>query len=312
MNLLARFFKRRALACAIEGDKALFIRASYRADRHGPGNSEVVVDFARAGRIDDNLRSDLLSDIPGRFRFRPVWVPVFVENIAQQNDIRVIGIDLGGNGEDDLRATVDSQLQDVEADDNVEYAHTVGRYGGAEDESVWIGGSLPKAIMKRTFDWWRKKRHFHHPRIGSRHVALVNIFLALHGATRTKPGQYTLLARWGAATDFFCLLKGATLVACGNSSVNSADDFAEHMEHLAAWAHDFMEPRADEGTDLGVCVVSREKIVPPDNYEVDTNRVEFWEVPWDRISCPSPDVEKTIRENKDLAMTAVGLALHGV
>ncbi|MBQ6924595.1 MAG: hypothetical protein IJQ73_08140 [Kiritimatiellae bacterium] len=310
--MLGSLFSHGSQAFAIHGDKGLFLRAGY--DARGRA---VNVDYALYGTFDENLRRDVVDDVPVSYRNRPVWVSVFVENIGQQNDIRVVGVDAGGDEPSlaKVASLADTQLQAVEADDRVEYVHTVAMRRGPGGTD-WIGGSMPASIMRRTFDYWRKQRKgrgFRRPRIGSRHIAIANLYLALHPEAPARNDGYTLLAHWSRDVDFFCLMKGPAFVDCGSTSVDASATFDDHMDHLSSWARAFVDRRGiSEAEGLRACVVCPEKASLPSDYEIDPSKLEFWEVPWDRIRCASSTVECEMLKDPELAVSALGLALHGI
>lgn len=305
------FGARKSVAFAAKGARGLFVRCRY----DGAGGV-VVVDFAEGGAIEEHSEGDLIGKLARRFHSTPVWVPVYVENIGQQNDIRVIGLD--GVGRDTSRRDIidaaDTQLQGVEADDKVEYAHTIAMRRGQSGDS-FIGGSIPAAIMRRTFEYWRKRRGYRRPRIGSRHVSIANLFLALHPrpAGDARDDGYTLLSLWTGDIDFFCFLKGDVLLDCGNSSVGADAGFYDHMDHLSSWARDFMERHhVNEAESFRACVMCPDKVSAPDDFEVDGDKLEFWDIPWDRVRASTPEVGAALSADRELAAFAIGLSLHGI
>lgn len=301
---MSLFNKDVAYGCAEEGGEIFFV-----ALRYDPVERRVVIKAAEHGRESDFALVRRLARNYGRNR---VWVPVKVATASQMSDIRVVRIDDGGGivrGKELARA-LETQLSEVEADQNGDYARTLAGIdvGG---QKAWIGGSIPRGVAEGTYKSWRE-RGFGKPCVASRHVALANLFLALHPDSAQPDNRNRILVCWQGDLDVFCYLGGNAFIDCGSSPAPAGTTISEHLNNIYAWADDFAKQHGPPKNGLQAVIVAAEPFQWPEGME-NPDGLSVWTIPWkDAFRYARPEIESLVNAHPDLALRAVGLALHGV
>ncbi len=301
---MSLFGKKAACGCAEEEGEVFFVSLNYdEVERR------INLLSAVYGREND---AGLVRALVRRHGANPVWVPVKVANIAQLSDVRISRID-DGDGlirGSDLQNAMEAQMRQLEADKRGDYVRTLScaEKGGRRQ---WIGGSIPRPVVEETFEAWRR-RGFSKPCVASRHIALANLFLALHGDAGKSDGQNRILVGWQTGVDIFCYLKGDALIDCGSSAMASDATFERHMEALGAWAGDFASKhKVSEKDGFRAIVATASRTPCPENFQPDEN-LSFWTPSWgESVRFATPSVETAVTTHPELAMRAIGLALHG-
>lgn len=300
------FGKGVACGCAEEDGEFFFVTL-----RHAERERRVDVLSAVHGREDD---AALLKALAGRYGVGRVWVPVRVASVAQLSDIRIARID-DGDGlvkRADMQRAMEAQMRQLEADKKGDYVRSLSCVE-ENGRRRWVGGSIPRAAAEATFETWRRLG-FSKPCVASRHVALANLFLALHPDAASDDGLNRILSGWQEGVDIFCYLRGNALIDCGSSVMAHGAAFDSHMEALGGWAGDFAgKHKVSEKDGFRAIVVSASGNPCPDNFQPDGN-LAFWTPDIDGggpVRFATDAARNAANSHSELALRAIGLALHG-
>lgn len=311
-----RLFNRKTVCgCAEAEDGELFF-VSIKYDPHARC---VEIASAAYGSAGD---SAFVRGLARRYGSDPVWVPVGAVTAAQLSDIRIARVD-DGDGlvrGARLESAMESQMRQVEADQKGDYMRVLAsaEFNG---RNCWIGGSIPRDLVESTFDTWRG-RGFRKPLVASRHVAIANLFLALHPEAeelvaqrgREPDSRNRIIASWQSDADIFCYLRGNAIIDCGSSVAPSreAATFDWHMDCLGGWAGDFAHKHGvTEKDGFQAIVIAASGIQCPHDFQAG-EALSMWSVPWEKsIKCATQEASAAVSAHPELAFRAIGLALHG-
>ncbi len=301
---MSLFKKGVACGCAVEGGEVFFVALRYAAAAR-----RVEISDARFGRETDAY---FIRKLCREYGKSPLWVPVRAETVAQLSDVRIIRID-DGDGKirgSELDEAVTTQLRGVEAALKGDYVRTKASItlGG---RPRWIGGSIPRQTVEDTFSLWREMG-FSKPCVASRHVAIANLYLALHPGAGSQTGR-TILSCWQNDMDIFCFMDGGEFVDCGSSVSSPEGGFDQHIGFLNEWAEEFMNKHPSEGdVALRAVVISHGEVAKPEDFTPGES-LFFWSVPWgESVTFGNEAVKSAVEAHPEMAMRAIGLALHGV
>lgn len=302
-----RWTKSRGYGCAVEGDECLAVSVRCRVSEKC-----LSVDEAWHGQLSDKAFTSRLARRLGR---KPFWVPMMFSSETERNDVKVCAIDdadghIRGSR---LSTAVEAQLREVEANKSGDYVRTFLRFVPEGKRPHIVGASAPRATVDKTVAAWTAAGVLN-PCVGSVRAGVVNLFLALHPASAAAEPLHRLLAYRAIDADLFCYLQGQALMDSGASPWNKGSGgFESLLDHMGEWGSEFAKKYQLTRGDVMRAYVLGGEATAFDAEIPSEEPLEFWTVPWDEsVTFSSPAVRKTVLDHRQLALSALGLALHGV